>query len=247
MNRLWWRASLWGLGLFLVSAGSLSLRAGGEFKTEEGYLSLFNGKDLTGWVYPGQKGKPMDGKTDTPDGRFEVKDGVIVVKERDAKGKGGIRDLYTAQGFDKDFHLKLEFRAAPRADSGVYIRGPQLQVRDYPTVGPYKKLKNFKDGGWNELDIVVKGGFVSTTVNGKAVSARDVLELTVKDGKPEPRLNGSSVQVNKIEVSVGAAAECRCNGELLEKAMKVPSKGGIGLQAESGKFEYRRIRIKEMP
>ena len=28
--------------------------------------------------------------------------------------------------------------------------------------------------------------------------------------------------------------------------MKVPAKGGIGLQAESGKFEFRRIRIKEM-
>ncbi len=247
MNRLGWRASLWGLGLFVASAGALSLRAGGDFKTEDGYVSLFNGKDLTGWVYPGQKGKPMDGMTETPDKRFEVKDGVIVANAKDAKGKGGIRDLYTARIFDKDFHLKLEFRAAPRADSGVYIRGPQLQVRDYPTVGPYKKLKNFKDGDWNELDIVVRGGVVTTTVNGKAVSAKDVLEVTVKGGKPEARLNGKSVEVGKIEVSVGAAAECRCNGELLEKAMKVPAKGGIGLQAESGKFEFRRVRVKQMP
>jgi hypothetical protein len=28
--------------------------------------------------------------------------------------------------------------------------------------------------------------------------------------------------------------------------MNVPAKGGIGLQAESGKFEFRRIRIKEL-
>jgi Domain of Unknown Function (DUF1080) len=246
MNRLGWRASLWGLGLFLAAAGTLRLRAGDDFKIEDGYVSLFNGKDLSGWRYAGSKAD-LTGKTETPDKRFEVKDGVIVVNEKDAKGKGGIRDLYTVQNFDKDFHLKLEFRAAPRADSGVYIRKPQLQVRDYPTVGPYKKLKQFKSGGWNELDIVVRGRLVSTTVNGKAVSATDVLELTVKGGKPEARLNGSRVEVSKIEVSVGAAAECRCNGELLEKAMKVPAKGGIGLQAETGKFEFRRLRIKQMP
>jgi hypothetical protein len=170
-------------------------RSADEFKLEEGYTSLFNGKDLTGWKV-GRGGKvELAGKTEALDGRFEVKDGVILVNV----GKG-IKDLYTVKEYNKDFHLKLEFRAAPRADSGVYIRGPQLQVRDYPTVGPYKKLKNFKDGGWNELDI------------------------TVKDGK----------------------ALCKCNGEVIEPAMKVPAKGGIGLQAEVGKFAFRRIRIKEL-
>jgi hypothetical protein len=165
-----------------------------EFKLEEGYTSLFNGKDLTGWKV-GRGGKvALDGKTSALDGRFEVKNGIIMVN----LGRG-IQDLYTVKEFNKDFHLKLEFRAAPRADSGVYIRGPQLQVRDYPTVGPYKKVK-FNNGGWNELDI------------------------TVKDGK----------------------ALCKCNGEVIEKAFKVPARGGIGLQAESGKFEFRRIRIKEL-
>ena len=109
--------------------------------------------------------------------------------------------MYTTKIFEKDFILKLEFRAAPKADSGLYIRGPQLQVRDYPTVGPYKNLKNFKDGDWNLLEVTV----------------------------------------------TGQTAECKCNGEILTKAMKVPAKGGIGLQAESGKFEYRRIRYMELP
>src|SRR5262249_7592957 len=168
------------------------------FKPESGSTSLFNGKDLTGWHYGRDKAKaePLDGKTETSDKRIQVTDGVIVMNP----GKG-IKDIFTTQSFDKDFHLKLEFRAAPRADSGVYIRGPQLQVRDYPTVGPYKNLKNFKTGDWN------------------------VLEITVK----------------------GMSAECKCNDEVVEKAFKVPAKGGIGLQAETGKFEFRRIRIKEMP
>ena len=188
----------------LALAAALSRAPGAlaadDFKPEEGYTNLFNGKELTGWKYPGAKGLPLDGKTETPDKRFEVKDGIILVHAKDSNNKGGIKDLYTVKSFDKDFHLKLEVRAAPRADSGVYIRGPQLQVRDYPTVGPYKKVK-FNTGGWNELEIIVKG----------------------------------------------TAAECKCNGEVIEKAFKVPAKGGIGLQAEVGQFEFRHIRVKELP
>jgi hypothetical protein len=113
-----------------------------EFKFEP----LFNGKDLTGWVYPGQKGKPMDGQTETPDGRIRVQDGRHRHRgPRINRGKGGIRDLYTAQSFDGDFSSAAGvFRAAPRADSGVYIRGVQLQVRDYPTVGPIQAKNRSK-------------------------------------------------------------------------------------------------------
>jgi hypothetical protein len=221
-------------------------RAGEDFKLEEGYTSLFNGKDLTGWYYKAAPKESLEGKTETPDGRIVVKDGVIVVNEKDKNGKGGIKDLYTVKSYATDFHLKLEFRAAPRADSGVYIRGPQLQVRDYPTVGPYNKVK-FKSGDWNDLDITVKAGVVNTKVNGKALTAKDVLELTVKDGQPVAKLNGKDVQVNKIDVTVGPAALCKCNGEVIEQAMPVPAKGGIGLQAETGKFEFRRIRVKAAP
>jgi type 1 glutamine amidotransferase len=168
-------------------------RAQIDFKLEPGFVSLFNGKDLTGWYYKGAGKDDLAGKTETFDRRFQVENGIIVVNV----GKG-VKDLYTTQSFERDFHLKLEFRAGPRADSGVYIRGPQLQVRDYPTVGPYRKLKNFKDGDWNELDIV----------------------------------------------ATGTSAECKCNGEIIEKNFKIGVKGGIGLQAETGKFEFRRIRIK---
>jgi hypothetical protein len=197
MRNLGW--GVIGLGLLAAALGTVSGRAADDFKVEVGYVSLFNGKDLTGWKV-GKNGKePLTGK-DAADKRFEVKEGLIVCNEKDASGKGGIKDLYTVKDYNKDFHLKLEFRAAPRADSGVYIRGPQLQVRDYPTVGPYKNLKKFKDGDWNELEITVKG----------------------------------------------TSAECKCNGEVLEKTFKVPATGGIGLQAETGKFEFRRIRVKEL-
>jgi hypothetical protein len=40
-------------------------------------------------------------------------------------------------------------------------------------------------------------------------------------------------------------AHCTCNGEVLEAALKVPPTGPIGLEADRGQMEYRRIRIKE--
>jgi hypothetical protein len=42
-------------------------------------------------------------------------------------------------------------------------------------------------------------------------------------------------------------AHCTCNGEVLEDAFKVRPTGPIGLEADRGQMEYRRIRLKEFP
>src|SRR5262245_9784734 len=223
----------WGVCLAVVlSAGARA----DEFTLEPGYRSLFNGKDLSGWKYGRGKSPALDGKMTTPDGRFEVKDGIIIANEKDVNGKGGIKDLFTVEDFGKGFHLKLEFRASLKADSGVYLRGPQLQVRDFPRRGEHKHLKNFKNDDWNELDITVKDGVVSTSVNGRVLTPSDTLELTVKEGKPQAKLNDKEVDVKNVSVAVGAVANCLINGEPLEVMRNLPAKGGIGLQAETGKF-----------
>lgn len=169
------------LATFLVAG----LLAAVGVAQEEGYTSLFNGKDLTGWEYgpvPVTK-KPiiekLDGKTATKDGVFEVHNGLIV-----ASGKR-IMALYTAKEFNKDFIFKVEFRSSaekPKDNSGIYIRGPQLQldaVTEGGLTGVFRKLTKFKVGDWNEIEITVKG----------------------------------------------TEAMCKCNGEMIGKAMKVPEKG----------------------
>jgi hypothetical protein len=155
----------------------------------QNHQDLFDGRDLTGWKTGNQN---LAGKTETPDGRFTVTNSEIVVN----RGRG-VEILYTMKKFNDDFRLSLEFRASPRADSGLYIRGRQLQVRDYPTVGPYK-VPRFHRGGWNSLSIRV----------------------------------------------TGQSAFCTADGDVLETALKVPANGAIGLQAETGTFEYRNIRIE---
>ena len=242
------RTLIFGMLTLMLAAGTTGRAQDGP-KVEPGFMPLFNGTDLAGWKYLRTPKESVEGKTETSDGRISVKDGIIVVHEKDNKGKGGTFDLYTVKDFAKDFILRMEFRAAPKADSGVYIRGPQLQVRDYPTVGPYKP-KGFKNADWNDLEIVVKAVPPSKTtkVNGKTLTDKDLLELNFRDGKTEAKLNGKTIDVTKYEVTQGpaATAECKCNGEVLEKAFPVPAKGGIGLQAETGKFEFRNIRVKEL-
>jgi hypothetical protein len=212
-----------------------------DFRPEPGYTSLFNGKDLTGWYYKPNPKVSLEGKTETPDRRFQVVDGVIVANE----GKG-IRDLYTVRNFPRSFHLRLEFRAGLKADSGVYLRGPQLQVRDFIRRNEHREFTRFKNDGWNELDITVRNGVVTATVNGKVLGDKDFLELTFNEGKPKAKLNGQAIDVKSVNVAVGARAECLCNGEKLETMRNIPPTGGIGLQAETGKFEFRHIRVKEL-
>jgi len=164
-----------------------------EAESETGFISLFNGKDLTGW---GFKTNNFVGQTVSNDGRYSATNGVFVVHPHEPRI---VEAIWTTREFSNDFVLKLEFRASVNADSGIFIRKPQLQCRDYLVAGPYKQLKKYKPQDWNEIIVTVKDGI----------------------------------------------AHCECNGEVLEDALKVPASGPIGLEADRGQMEYRRIRLKE--
>jgi len=191
------------------------------YALEDGFLSLFNGRDLTGWGYrPTSEADKesarrwqasdqdaaawpfvtehtaFDGRSATPDGRFAVIGGRLVVTTPPEYRK--IQQLWTEREFPQDFVLRLQFRATPNADSGVFLRGTQLQCRDYRLAGPYKDLKSYRPQDWNDLEVTVTG---------------DVARATA-------------------------------NGELLESALKLPASGPIGVEGDRGQMEYRRIRIK---
>ena len=144
-----------------------------DWKPDAGFISLFNGKDLTGWHY---KDEPnLDGKTDATDGRYSAKDGILVVNPRDDTKGPHLRQLWTVQEFAKDFVLRLEFRASVDADSGIFLRKPQLQCRDYLVAGPYKTLKNYKPQEWNVIEVTVKNNVAHCVCNGEVLE--DALTL----------------------------------------------------------------------
>jgi hypothetical protein len=99
-----------------------------------------------------------------------VKDGALaVIFPEEADKLTG--QLYTVQEFPKNFILKLDFRASVNADSGIFIRKPQLQCRDYLIAGPYKELKQYKAQDWNRIEVTVKDGIAHCTCNGEVLEA----------------------------------------------------------------------------
>jgi len=143
---------------------ALSVTRADDFKPEPGYISLFNGKDLTGWSYLTNN---FDGKTASDDGRYSAADGILTVHPHTPRL---VQRIWTTREFSNDFNLKLEFRASTNADSGIFIRKPQLQCRDYLVAGPYKDLKKYKPQDWNEIEITVANGVAYCTCNGEVLT-----------------------------------------------------------------------------
>ena len=174
------------------------------YESEPGFESLFNGKDLTGWGFRPTteqmlKGRQrwlsragddapawpvvteavaFDGQSRTPGGRYVAQHGRLIVTTPPEGRK--IQQLWTTREFPGNFKLLLEFRATPNADSGVFVRGPQLQCRDFKLAGPYKNLKNYREGGWNELAVTVTNGVAHCTCNGEVLEEA----LKVPDSGP---------------------------------------------------------------
>jgi lysophospholipase L1-like esterase len=165
---------------------------------EAGFRSLFNGKDLSGWCFrpttdedkksrekwlardPNAVVWPViesliefKNKEATTDGRYVASNSRLLVTSP-AEGRR-IQQLWTVEEFGDDFQLRLEFRATPNADSGVFLRGKQLQCRDYSLAGPYKTLQNYKPQEWNQLDITVKGTTARCLCNGEVLEEAFVI------------------------------------------------------------------------
>lgn len=145
-----------------------------SFQPEPGFTSLFNGKDLTGWKY--KDGPAFDGQVRSSDQRYFARNGRLIVTTPSEGRK--IAALWTVREFPKDFTLRLEFRATPNADSGIFLREPQLQCRDYLLAGPYKNLAKYKPQDWNEVEVTVTGGTARCTCNGEVLEAAFPLPAT---------------------------------------------------------------------
>ncbi len=164
------------------------------WQPEAGFERLFNGEDLAGWGYRPTseamkrqaanwrrndpdappwpivtKAETFDGERESSDGRYVARHGrLIVATPREGRK---IQQLWTTSEFGEDFTLKLEFRATPNADSGVFLRGKQLQVRDYHLAGPYRELEAYRPQDWNELLVRVEGRRAHATVNGEVIES----------------------------------------------------------------------------
>jgi hypothetical protein len=116
-----------GLAVVLPGAGAQ------EKKADEGWVPLFNGKDLTGWKLPPEpnKGaivevikKEKDGKLVAYHGKgkddkefplWRVEDGVLI-------GSGPASHLFSERGDYENFHFRVEAMINDKGNSGQYFR-----------------------------------------------------------------------------------------------------------------------------
>ncbi|HOE60346.1 MAG TPA: DUF1080 domain-containing protein [Kiritimatiellia bacterium] len=189
---------------------------------EEGFVSLFNGKDLSGWT----------GAT----GGYAVENGVLFCKEK----SGG--KLLTEKQYD-NFILRFEFLVQTNSNNGLGIRCPaegdaayngmELQILDdsgpkYTALKPYqyhgsiygvvpaKRGHQKKVGMWNFQEVRAIGSRITVILNGEVIVDADLSTINeTMDGKPHPGLRNT--------------------------------KGHIAWLGHGSRVDWRHIRIKEVP
>jgi hypothetical protein len=248
--------------LFLLSAAvALPLAAFGaekkskKAKTDDGFVSLFNGKDLTGWTIP-----------EGDNGHWKVLNGVIdydaLSEAKDEKNK----HLWSEKEY-KDFILKIDWRIketkglypvptvlpdgtnkkgpdgkdiitmTPNADSGIYVRGVskgQINIWCWPIgSGEVYGYRTSKD-----VSPEVRAGVTPKVHADNPVGEWNTFVITMKGDRLTVQLNGKTVLENA-------------------QLPNIPEKGKLALQHHGGMkngeyipasslVQFRNISIKEL-
>jgi hypothetical protein len=192
-------------------------------QTKDGFVPLFNGKDLDGWEVRERRAGDKE--------KWEARDGVLYGKA--GSGWIGTKKMYG------DFILKVEWRIFADGNSGVFLRVPDVVSKQSPSYlgfevqilddnsAKYKgKLKPFQYCGgiyhfqgptknmfkgaeqWNAYEIRCKGDLISVIFNGEKVIDADTSK----------------------------------NPDMAKR----PKRGFIGLQNHNSGVEFRNIVIKTL-
>jgi hypothetical protein len=246
------------LAVFTVtaSAAALSLAPASQAADKSapaGFVSLFNGRDLTGWKIP-----------EGDNGHWKVLNGVI---DYDARSEAaGDKNLWTQKEY-KDFVLKIDWRIkettglyavptvlpdgsekkgadgkmittpTPNADSGIYLRGTskaQLNIWCWP-IGSGEVYGYRRD---QTVSPEVRAGVTPKVRADKPVGEWNTFEITMKGDRLTVVLNGKTVIQNA-------------------QLPGIPEKGPLALQHhggfKDGKYspasslvQFRNISIKEL-
>ncbi|MHC4401263.1 MAG: family 16 glycoside hydrolase [Planctomycetota bacterium] len=201
---------------------------------DQGFVSLFNGRDLTGWITGA-------------DNAWVVEDGVITLKREMDGREHNLDYLWTKETY-RNFILELEFKVPERANSGVFLRTPDLEDPVYtgievqvsnshgrenlsrggtagaiydcvaPTANAIKK-----PGEWNRYRITCNENRITVVLNGEEVVDMDLDRWTT------PHLNPDGTK-NKFPTALKDFSR----------------EGHVGLQDHGRPVWYRNVRIKRL-
>ncbi len=207
------------LGIALIGVGTVARPDQGD---EIGFITIFDGKGLTGW-------KTFGGEPDA----WKVENGLLI-----GSGSGG-GWLGTRRDFG-DFVLRLEFKLASESSAGIYLRAPadpsriartglEIPLIDehhaIPAIQPWQRTGSIDhiaaavpghlrpSGQWNSMEIRAEGPRIVILLNGVKI-VDDRLDAHPELEKEHPGLKRHS--------------------------------GRIGIQSHTGRVEVRNLRVKEL-
>ncbi len=227
----------------------------GDASNDRGWISLFNGKDLTGWEV----------KMDEAEGIWSVQDAVIDCQPK--LQPRGDKSLWSTDSY-RDFELQVEWRIKekkgiynvpvilpdgsyqldaegnrivhpqPGADSGIYLRGSnkaQINIWCWPVgSGEVYGYRN------NQDDPVIRAGVTPRVKADNPVGEWNTFHITMKADRLSVILNSQTVLEN-----------AQLPGVPEEGPIALQHHGGYDAQKDewngaSSLVQFRNIRIKPL-
>ena len=192
-----------------------------------GFVPLFNGNDLTGWVL-----------TNTPPATWTFQDGMLI-----CSGKP-VGELRTERMY-QNFIMELEWRhMVPRGNAGIFIWADDITARGVPfhrgiEVQVLENAYGNSQSHTTHGDIFPIHGATMTPINGRG---GDRAFPTEERSKPSPEWNHYQITCQDGEISLAV------NGKVVTQGKDCsPRKGYICLESEGGIVHYRNVRIKPLP
>ncbi len=180
-------------GTLFALATCTVVAAADEFKPEPGFKLIFNGKNLDGWQ---TKAAGKDGKPMPLDGKTDAYDKRYVVKDGELvidPAVKGDRYIETAAPLSGDFTLRFDFKPDDKCNNDLLFRGTKFDIN--PTD---KKLKGIKVNEWNTMEIDVKNGSVEYKINGEKV---DTKKTTADKGPFVVRAEIGGIAIKNMRVT----------------------------------------------
>jgi hypothetical protein len=225
--------------LFTLLAAVLASPVTRAAQPPEGFRSIFNGKDLTGWyglnphdgakLTGDEKAANRQKQRDVFPDHWRIENGELV---NDGHGPYATTD----EEFG-DIEFLIEYKTVPGADSGIYLRGtPQVQIWDSNQVFDPKKPTRKPHLG--------SGGLFNNT-EGKP--GRHPLVLA---DKPFGEWNQFRIRQIGSVTWVWLNDQLVVDGAVMEnywdRSTPLPAKGPIMLQTHGGEIRWRNLFVRDI-
>lgn len=217
--------------LSLASATSAADNELSDAEKKDGWILLFNGRTLDGWMTSSEKPS-----------RTPVEDGCI-----NPHKCGGYMMIHEKMW--EDFTVKFDFKISPKCNSGVFVRtyslkprpgkdvgfnGIEVAIDDTRTAGfhdtgaLYDLVKPTKNamkpaGEWNQMAITCLKNTITVELNGETVVKADLDQFD----KPYTRPDGSR---HKFDVAY----------------KDHPRKGYVGFQDHGSPCWFKNVKLKQL-